>query len=323
MYKILIVPHINTEGLNRIASHSEYTYELVSDTSEASLKNRIVDADAVILRDVPLGRSVLSAAERLQVVSRHGVGYDKVDLAYLTSRRIPLTITVNSNTVSVAEHTVMMILALAKNVLTYDRETRGGNFGIRDSLECSDVSEKTLLIIGFGRIGREVASRCIAFGMNVLVHDPAVPNGAVAAAGCTRADDLEQALPGADYVSIHVPLSVQTQGLIGSREIALMRPSCCLISTARGGVVDEAALYSALRDRRLRGAGLDVFEAEPPVRQNPLFELDNVLVTPHSAALTREAAERMAIASVDNVWAVLEKRVNPAVVVNPEVLVFL
>lgn len=322
MYKILVVPHINSEGLNRIASHSEYTYELVSDTSEAYLKDKIVDADAVILRDVPLGRSVLSAAKRLQVVSRHGVGYDKIDLEYLTSRQIPLTITVDSNTVSVAEHTVMMILALAKNVLTYDRETRGGNFGIRESLGCSDLSGKTLLIVGFGRIGREVASRCLAFGMNVLVHDPAMPDGVVADAGCARADDLKQALPGADYVSVHVPLSAETRGMIGSREIALMRASCRLISTARGGVVDEAALYTALRDRRLSGAGLDVFEVEPPMRQNPLFELDNVLVTPHSAALTREAAERMAIAAVENVWAVLENRVDPAVVVNREVLLF-
>ena len=215
---------------------------------------------------------------------------------------------------------MFFLLALAKNGLVYDRATREKRFGIRESLDCIDIFGKTLLIVGFGRIGRMVAERAKAFGMKVAVSDPMVPSEAIVAAGCTPVAALDEALPRADFLTVHVPLVKQTKGLIGATQLALMPPGACVINTARGGIVDEKALVEALTSSRLRGAALDVFEEEPPAADNPLLKLGNVILSPHSAGLTVECAERMAIASVENVLAGMTGTLDPATVVNRQVL---
>jgi D-3-phosphoglycerate dehydrogenase len=320
VFRVVVAPRIHQSGLDLLGARSDIRYEVLEDVSEGSLKRAFADADGVVIRAMPVPRSVFETAKRLKVVSRHGVGYNNVDIDYLTELGIPLALTIDANALSVAEQTMFFILALAKNGLVYDRATRENRFGDRESLNCVDIYGKTLLIVGFGRIGRMVAERAKAFGMKVTVSDPMVTAEAVIAAGCSPARTLADALPRADFLTVHIPLVKETKGLIGATELALMRPGAFVINTARGGIVDERALAAALSAGKLRGAGLDVFEDEPPAADNPLLKLDNMVLSPHSAGLTVECAERMAIASVENVLAGLDGRLNPATVVNRQVL---
>lgn len=319
-FKVVVAPKIHQSGLDLLESRSDVRYEVLEDVSEPSLKRAFADADGVVIRAMPVPRSVFETAKRMKIVSRHGVGYNNVDVGQLTELGIPLALTVDANAISVAEQAMFFLLALAKNGLVYDRATRENRFGIRESLDCIDIYGKTLLIVGFGRIGRMVAERAKAFGMKVAVSDPIVSSEAIIAAGCAPVASLSDALPRAHFLTVHVPLVKETKGMIGAAELALMPPGACVINTARGGIIDEKALVEALASRRLRGAALDVFDDEPPAADHPLLKLDNVILSPHSAGLTVECAERMAIASVQNVLAGLTGTLDPATVVNRQVL---
>ncbi|MGH6960143.1 MAG: NAD(P)-dependent oxidoreductase, partial [Dongiaceae bacterium] len=251
---------------------------------------------------------------------RHGVGYDNIDVATLDRRGIPLTLVGNVNALSVAEHALFMMLALAKRCVAYDRATRDGNWNIRDSFGATELFGKKLLLLGFGRIGREVTRRAQAFGMIVMAYDPFVRAEAMYAARVQPVTDLRAGLPDADFVSIHLPLTPETKGIINAEALATMKKSALVISTARGGIVDEAALASALKAGTIRGAGLDVFDAEPPPAHDALLKLDNVLLSPHSAGLTEECAMRMAEVSARNVLAGLDGKLDPDLVVNKQTL---
>jgi D-3-phosphoglycerate dehydrogenase len=320
MYKVVVAPRINQKGLDLLATRKDIAVEVVDDTSLPSLGRALIDADAAIVRAIPVPRSVLEPAKKLKVIARHGVGYDNIDIACVTERRIPVALTINANAISVAEQTLFFMLALAKNGARYDRAARTGDFKYRESLECMDISGKQLLVVGFGRIGRAVAERARAFGMEVVIHDPLVPAEVIRATGYAAAPALAEVLPTCDVLTVHIPLGPATKGFIGAPEMARMKPSAFIINTARGGIVDEAALVAALKEKRIRGAGLDVFETEPPAADNPLLALDNVILSPHSAGLTRECSERMAVESAENVFAGLAGKLNPAAVVNREVL---
>jgi len=185
IFTVVVAPRIHQSGLDLLEARSDIRYEVVEDVSEGSLQKAFADADGVVIRAMPVPRSAFETAKRLKVVSRHGVGYNNVDIDYLTELGIPLALTIDANALSVAEQTMFFILALAKNGLVYDRATRENRFRIRESLNCIDISGKTLLIVGFGRIGRLVAERARSFGMKVAVHDPLVPAEAIIAAGCT------------------------------------------------------------------------------------------------------------------------------------------
>jgi D-3-phosphoglycerate dehydrogenase len=187
----------------------------------------------------------------------------------------------------VAEHAFHMLLELAKHGRAFDAAVRRSDWGRRHGRVPVELAGRTLLVVGFGRIGRELASRALAFGMRVLAHDPLVPEDAIAAAGCERAADLDAALAEAHAVSLHLPLGDATRGLIGRERLRLMRREAVLVNTARGGLVDEAALAEALREGEIAGAGLDVFEDEPPPPDHPLLGLPNVLLSPHVAGVTR------------------------------------
>ena len=182
------------------------------------------------------------------------------------------------------------------------------------------MSGKTILLAGFGRIGQEVAQRCNAFGMSVVISDPFVQAATVEAAGYQFAGDFKAALPDADWVSIHIPKTPETENFIAATEMAAMKAGAYLVNVSRGGMVDEGALYNALKSGHLRGAALDVFDPEPPEAGNPLFELDNLLVSPHCGAFTEECAQRMSSACANNVLAAFEGKLDPALVVNKEVL---
>lgn len=311
MPHVLVAGTIHKSGIDLLAAAPGVSFDLVEEVSEASYAPLIGRADALIIRTQPLSAATLAQAPRLRIVSRHGVGYDAVDLAALNTRGIPLTIVGDVNSVSVAEHAMMLILALAKHLTTADHAVRSGGWNWRNAMLAAEVAGRHLLIVGYGRIGRRLAAMAQGFGMTVSAFDPYLSQ-----ADLPLEADLAAALARADHVSVHVPHSGKP--LIGAAELAAIKPGATLINTARGGVIDEVALAAALRGGRLGGVGLDVFATEPPVAQHPLFAFENVILTPHIAGLTRQSAERMAVASVQNVLDCFAGTLDRDLVVNRE-----
>lgn len=278
------------------------------------------DAAAIVVRTTAIDRTLVEKAPDLRVVARHGVGYDAVDVDALSERGIPLALTGDVNSGAVAEHALGLMLALAKRIPAYDRAIRDDHYAIRDTFAATELAGKSLLCVGFGRIGRKVTELCRAFGMRVLVFDPFAPPADVHTAGCEPVADLRSALADADWVTIHAPKSPDTTHLIGREELAAMKPGACLVNVARGGLVDEAALVEALDRAHLAGAGLDVTEIEPLPPDDPLALHPATVLTPHSAAFTGECSRRMALACARNVIAYFDAGLDPAVVVNTGVL---
>lgn len=315
MFKVVCVGAFHRKGIELLESRPELaSYEILTDLSPEGIARGVADADAIIVRTSPLPRETLARAPRLKIVSRHGVGTDNVDVDHLSSRRIPMAIAVDSNVGSVAEHTMMMLLALAKDALAGDRATRSGDFGWRDRRTAADVAGKTALIMGFGRIGRRVAELCRAFGIRVLAFDPLVEQHSINSVELVP--DFRARLPETDFLCLHLPSTPETRRLIGAAELALLKPGAFVINCARGGIVDEEVLCDALEEGHLGGAGLDVFATEPPVVGDRLFRQEKILFSPHNAALTEECAVRMATQAVQNVLDCFDGRLDARVVVN-------
>ena len=315
MPHILVAGKIHEAGLGLLAAATGTTFDYVEEISVASIVSRIAGADAIVLRTQPFTLDTIGIAERLQIVSRHGVGYDAVDVDALSARGIPLCIVGDVNSQSVAEQTLMLMLALAKRTLKHDTATRTGQWDYRNRFDAFELSGKRLLVLGFGRIGKKVAALAKAFGMQVMAYDSYIPQTVIEAAGVTPVSDLDAAYGAADVVSIHSPRAGQ-EVLVGARELARMKPAAVLINTARGGLVDETALAAALAQGRLAGAGLDVFLAEPPAPGHPLLASDRVVFSPHMAGLSQESALRMSLSSVQNVLDFFAGRLDPELVVN-------
>ena len=317
MPKVLVTDGIRQAGLDVLTQREDMVIDRCwNRTSEDDLIDRVADVDAILVGTTPITGRIIEAARGLKVVSRRGVGYDNIDLAALRRRKIPLTIVGSANASTVAEHTLCVILALAKQTMAYDRATRAGNWRFRESLLAVDLLGKTLLLVGFGRVGRAVAVRASAFGLRVLVYDPLVSQEVIREFQVEAVTDLLRGLAICDFLSVHVPLTRQTAGLIGRKELAAMRPTAFIISTARGGVVDEDCLVDALRMGLIRGAGLDVFNEEPPPPNHPLLGFENVILSPHSAALTQECAQRMDKVAATNCLDGIDGKLDPAVIVQ-------
>ncbi len=313
MPHVLIAGQIHPAGTERLRSAPGVTFDYVEGAGPQEYLPLLDRADGLVIRTQPLDADSIAGAGRLRVVSRHGVGYDAVDVAALTARGIPLAIVGAVNARSVAEHAMMLMLAAAKEVLAMDRAMRAGHWRERSGYGGRELHGKRLLVIGLGRSGRLVAGFGAAFGMHVEAHDPFAAQGAV-----PLAPDLMAALAQADFVSIHAPKGEGT--LLGTAEIAGMKRGAVLVNTARGGMVDEAALLAALDEGRIAAAGLDVFAAEPPEPGDPLLRHPRVILSPHLAGLSAESMERMAVVSVQNVLDAFAGRLDPALVVNREVL---
>ncbi|MDZ4088052.1 MAG: hydroxyacid dehydrogenase [Tabrizicola sp.] len=312
MPHLLVAGKLHPSGLDLLRS-APVTFDYVEEISEPSYQAHLPKADALVIRTQTLSAASIAKAPGLKIVSRHGVGYDAVDVPALNARGIPLCIVGDVNSSGVAEHAMMLILAATHRLIAADRATRDGNWSWRNGLQTHEVAGKRLLILGFGRIGQKLAALARAFGMEVHAHDPYIPADRWPDAA-ERATDLAQALAQADAVSLHLPRA--DRALLGTAELALMKPTGVVVNTARGGLLDEVALADALRAGRLGGAGIEVFDAEPPGKDHPLFGLDQAVLTPHNAALTVECAERMAIASVQNVLDFFAGKLDPALVVN-------
>lgn len=275
--------------------------------------------DAIISRTLRIDAATMDASPRLKVISKHGTGVDNIDIAAATTRGIAVLFALAGNARSVAEHTLALILALAKRLVPLDTEMRRGAWPREGHLGL-EIAGKQLGLVGYGNIGRLVASLAQAFGMRVAVYDPYVAADAVPS-GIERCGTLRELLEAADIVSLHCPLTEETTGLIGAAELALMKRSAFLINAARGAVVDEAALIAALGAGAIAGAALDSFTAEPAAPESPLWSLPNTIYTPHIAAITGAASERVALQSVENAFAVLDGRPpDPRCLVNPAAL---
>lgn len=316
MPKVLVTDGIQQAGLDVLTQREDVVIDRCCNRPrEDDLIDRVVNVDAILVGTTSITGRIIEAARNLKVVSRRGVGYDNIDLAALRRHKIPLTIVGSANASTVAEHTLCFMLALAKQTIAYDRATRAGDWRFRESLLALDLLGKTLLLLGFGRVGRAVAVRAAAFGMRVLVYDPLVSEEVITG---FRAEPVVDLLPGlaiCDFLSVHVPLTRQTAGLIGGQELAAMRPTAFIISTARGGVIDEDCLVNALTKGLIRGAGLDVFNEEPLPPNHRLFGLNNVILSPHSAALTEECAQRMDKVAAVNCLDAIDGRLDPTMIV--------
>jgi len=255
------------------------------------------DADAIIVGVDPLDRDVLERAPRLRMIAKYGVGTDNIDLEYAASRGIAVTTTIGANTEAVADYTFALMLAAARKVLPIDGGCRRGDWR---KLTTVDVYGRTLGLIGLGNIGKAVVRRAAGFAMNVIAFDAVRDEAYAAANGVTYVDTVDEVLAGADFVSLHVPLTERTRHMIAERELGLMKPTAVLVNTARGGLIDEDALYEALRSEKIWGAGVDVFEQEPP-ENTALFELANLVIGSHCAASTVQAIDNMGIMAARHV----------------------
>jgi D-3-phosphoglycerate dehydrogenase len=283
------------------------------------LQAALRDTDGIALSLTPLKAPEIAAAPRLRVAARIGVGYDAVEIPALTARGIPLMVVGTANSVSVAEHAVFMMYALAKKVMFHHAAVVEDRWQDRWNDIPVDLAGKTLLIVGFGRIGTRTAKRCLAMEMNVLVYDPYVPAATIKAAGCEPVTDLTAALPRVDVVTIHCPKTPETIGMFNAARLAVMKPTAFIVNTARGGLIDEPALHAALSTGKLAGAGIDVFDKEPTPANNPLIKLPNTIVSAHMAGVTVESMDRMAITTVKNILSVLDGTPNKENAVNKEV----
>ncbi len=286
----------------------------------AELQLLLADVSGVALGVQPFSDPELDAAPRLEVVSRIGVGYDAVDVPALTRRNIPLMIGGTSNSVSVAEAGVFLTMSLARKGAGMDRLVREGRWHDRYKEMPVDLYGKTVLIVGFGKIGTRSAKRFAAMETNVLIYDPYMYSETIRGMGYEPVLDLDAGVARADFITIHCPKTPETVGLFDAARLAKMKRTAFLVNTARGGIVDEPALYDALKNNRIAGAALDVFVEEPTPQDNPLLTLPNFIAAPHVAGVTREAVDRMGIVAVQNILSVIDGAPNRENVINKEVL---
>ena len=294
MKKVLLSQAICAEGMAVLKGQAEVI--VADDPGPETIAALIKEANGVVLRTTSkITREMILSAPNLEVISRTGVGVDNVDVKAASEGGVRVCNLPNLNNISVAEQAVALLVGLAKALPHLDAAVREGNWSKRNANKSAELHGKTLGVIGFGRIGCRVGQMMShGFGMKVLAYDPYV-----SASGPGDSDvrfcELEEVLAQGDFVTIHLPATPQTQGLLTRERLGMMKPSAYLINTARGSVVDEAALVEILQQGKIAGAGLDVFETEPLPADHPLMKLDNVILSPHAAALTRECVIRAAV----------------------------
>lgn len=294
MNPLVFIPQdIESEGKSYLKAR-DFDLKIGSSLNKNVLIEEAKNCDAILTRsNAMIDKDVIASAKNLKIIAKYGVGLDNIDINAASTHGIYVTNTPEANANVVAEHVMALMLALSKNLFVTDRELRIGHFDIRTELVSVDLEDKTLGLIGLGRIGNLVAQKAHhGFGMNVIGYDPYVENPIKEV---HMVNEVDQLLEEADFVSLHLPLLDSTRGIIGEREFNLMKANSYFINASRGGVVVESDLIKILKNNTIAGAAVDVFETEPPETDNKLFELDNVIVTPHNAALSVEGAIRMAV----------------------------
>ncbi len=310
-----IATPIHSDGLDTLKAAGITPYHASAQDAEAVYRE-IGSADAVIVRNGGLEGRAMRTAPRLRAIAQHGTGYDRIDLATTRELGIPVTNTPYANAQSVAEHVIAQMMGVAKRLREGDAAMRRGDYAYRYQPNFYELTGKTLLIIGFGEIGRRTAAMCrAAFGMRVFVHSPSVPVTMIEEMGCIAAPDIDAVLPEVDVVSLHQRLTPETRGAFNARRFALMKKGSMLVNTARGALVDDLALIEAVDSGHLMGAAMDVFEPEPLPDNHPYTRCAGILLTPHTGGGTQEALSRTAVDAAEEVIAVLEGR-KPRWIVN-------
>ena len=318
--KVLMVQGLHEEGQKLLFARDDIEPITIMSADENEILEAARDVHGITVRTANISRKIIENSKNLKVVSRHGVGYDSVDVEALNDCNIPLAIAAHSNMISVAEHAMFMLLALSKNVFYYDNFARKADWTTRWDIRAWDLAEKSLLVIGYGRIGSKLVKRALAFDMDVYVYDPYVDETTIKKSGAHYVDDFKSILPQMDAVTLHCPKTKETTNMFSAEEFDAMKSTSILINCARGGIVNEKALYDALTNNKIRSAGLDVYDDEPSTSSNPLFSLDNILLSPHIAGVTQEATIRMSKQAVQNVLDVFDNKVDPDVIINKNVL---
>lgn len=317
MKKILIIQPIHEAGIELLKYNNNYEFEIIEDAEISNLKSKIVDCDGVSIRTAKLSAEAINAAENLKIISRHGVGYDNIDLKSSKDKNITIAITAKANAIAVAEHVMFLLLSISKRKNMYDDSVKTGKFNERNRLpKTVELWNKNILIAGFGRIGKALIKRCLGFEMNVFVYDPFVSSDVIENIGGKKVENLEDSIKKMDAVSLHVPLTEKTKNLINYELLKTMKKNCIIINAARGGIVNEFDLDRALNENLIFGAGIDVFEKEPPDDNNPLLKNDKVFLSPHTAAFTEECMTRMGIETIQNIIDFFDNKLEESKIVK-------
>lgn len=316
MNKIVISHPLYKDGMDLLQGKAELIIPNNGDSDQ--IIDYLRDADAYILRIGKIDRKAIEQCHKLKVITRPGVGYDSVDVEAATERGIPVVLCPSANQRAVAEHTLAMLLACSKNLVESVTETKSGNYNIRNKYTAVDIMGKTLIILGFGRIGRELARMCYALDMKIGIYDPYVKREDVESLGYSYFDDLCEAISCGDYISLHMPSMPETRKMISEPQFRAMKPTAFLLNAARGDIIDEPVMIKYLEEGRIAGAGLDLLTEDPMPANHPLMKLNNVVLTPHMAAQTKETVSRLVTMAAEGTLAVLNGEKWPHVA-NPEV----
>ena len=311
MKKILVIQPIHEAGIELVKNNPDYDFEVIENTDTEFLKTKIKDFDGVSIRTAKLAGEVIDSANKLKIISRHGVGYDNIDLESTKKNNITLAITATANAVAVAEHVMFMLLNISKKGNMYDETVKSGKFNDRNKLpKTVELWNKNILITGFGRIGQALIKRCHGFEMKVFVYDPFVSKEIIEKYGGIKVDSLEEASKNMDAISLHVPLNEKTKNIINYDLLKNMKKNCIIINAARGGIINEDDLNEALNKNYIFGAGLDVFENEPPKIDSPILKNNKVFLSPHAATFTEECMERMSKETIQNIIDFFDKKLE-------------
>ena len=318
MIKIAIVDKMHEDGINLLKNNPKFECEIIEDLSKKNLIHKLPNFDGITLRRGKINSEILEKCKKLKVISRHGVGYDNVDINFLKEKKISLLVTGTTTSVSPAEHIMFMILSISKSFDLFDRSVRNGKFDniMHMKHDSFELLNKKILIVGFGRIGKKLIKRCLGFEMKVYVYDPFVEKNIIESLGGKKINNLDDGLKEADILSLSVPLTKHTHNMINLEKMKMMKKTSIIINTSRGGVINEKDLNEALNKEIIYGAGLDVFEKEPPNNDNPLLKNKKVLLSPHAATFTRECTSNMAIQTAQNIIDFFDNKLDKLMVVK-------
>ena len=319
MHKIAIVDKMHKDGINLLKNNPKFECELIEDLSKENLMSKLPNFDGITLRRGKIDSEILEKCKNLKVISRHGVGYDNVDIKFLKKKKISLLVTGTTTSVSPAEHIMFMILNISKGLNLYDDAVRNGKFENIMHMKNNNTFElanKKILIIGFGRIGRKLIKRCLGFDLKVYIYDPFIDEKLTKSFGGVKINDLNEGLKEADIISLSVPLTKETHNMINLEKIKIMKKNAIIINTSRGGVVNEKDLNEALDKEVIFGAGLDVFEKEPPDTDNPLLKNQKIILSPHAATFTKDCLSKMSIETVQNIIDFFDEKLKASSIVK-------
>ena len=317
MKNILIIQPIDKSGIEILENHPDYNFEIIDGTDLEEIKKKIIECDGISIRTAKLPAEVIRGAKNLKIISRHGVGYDNIDLEAAKEKNISISITATANAVAVAEHVMFMLLNISKRKDMYDKTVKSGRFNDRNKLpKTIELWNKNILIMGFGRIGKSLIKRCIGFEMNVYVYDPFVSKEEIESIGGKKIEDLKAGVKKMDALTLHMPLNEKTKNIINYDVLKNMKKNCIIINASRGGIINENDLNKSLNENKIFGAGLDVFDTEPPDNDNPLLKNDKTFLSPHTAAFTEECMVRMGKETIQNIIDFFDKKLEKSKIVK-------